>query len=107
MLAYQIMILRRRAGMSQLQLAEKLHIGPSAVGMYEQGRRTPSVDLLIDMANLFGVSLDYLITGKESSNSIADKRGEAMQPPLPLKACCCCCCRYILTLETHCVDYNR
>lgn len=88
MLANQITILRKRAGMSQLQLASKLNIGPSAIGMYEQGRRTPSIGLLIDMANLFGVSLDYLITGKEHTGSAADN---IVYPCRPCKACCCCC----------------
>ena len=66
MLADQIINLRKKAGMHQQQLAEKLQVVPSAIGMYEQGRRTPSIDILIQMANLFEVSLDYLITGKES-----------------------------------------
>ena len=53
MLSKQIKMLRINAGMSQLQLAEKLNVSPSAVGMYEQGRRVPSVDLLILLARLF------------------------------------------------------
>ena len=87
MLSYRIAFLRKKAEMSQLELAKKLNIGPSAIGMYEQGRRTPSVDLLIDMANLFGVSLDYLITGKESTEATT---GEIEHPCRPCKACCCC-----------------
>lgn len=74
MLANQIIILRKASGMSQSQLAQKLNIGSSAVGMYEQGRRTPAVDVLIEMANLFEVSLDYLITGKEAPSERTDKK---------------------------------
>ena len=73
MLAKQIKILRLNAGMSQSQLAEKLNVSPSAVGMYEQGRRVPSVDLLILLAGLFGVSLDYLIIGTEVRSSITNE----------------------------------
>lgn len=51
--------------MSQLQLAEALHISASTIGMYEQGRRSPGLDVLIRMSRIFGVSLDYLITGTE------------------------------------------
>ena len=91
MLANQIMFLRKKAGMSQLQLASKLNIGPSAIGMYEQGRRTPSVELLIAMANLFDVSLDYLITGTESPHTVAGIKDSAWQSCCPHKACCCCC----------------
>lgn len=49
--------------MSQLQLAEALHVSASTIGMYEQGRRSPGLDVLIRMSRVFGVSLDYLITG--------------------------------------------
>ena len=84
MLADQIAKLRKKAGMSQLQLAEKLNIGASAVGMYEQGRRTPSIELVIQLANLFEVSLDYLITGRES---VYAKAGEGEERP----RCICPC----------------
>lgn len=65
MLSTRIMLLRHTMGLSQLQLAKKLSISPSALGMYEQSRRTPSLDLLISMSQIFNVSLDYLITGSE------------------------------------------
>ena len=55
--------------MSQLQLAEILHVSASTIGMYEQGRRVPGLDILIPMSQAFGVSLDYLITGKEFTSS--------------------------------------
>jgi transcriptional regulator with XRE-family HTH domain len=32
--------------------------------MYEQGRREPSIELLVAMAGEFGVSMDFLLTGK-------------------------------------------
>lgn len=55
--------------MSQLQLAEALHISASAIGMYEQGRRSPGLDVLIRMSRVFDVSLDYLITGTDFTPS--------------------------------------
>ena len=77
--------------MSQLQLANKLNIGPSAIGMYEQGRRTPNIDLLVEMANLFEVSLNYLITGAESPYTVSEATRALTQPPCLCKACCVCC----------------
>ena len=44
-----------------------LKITPSAVGMYEQGRREPSLGILIQMSEIFGVSLDFLATGKAAT----------------------------------------
>ena len=64
MLGARIAALRREAGLNQAELAQRLRISPSAVGMYEQGRREPSADTLVAMAQLFGVSTDYLLTGQ-------------------------------------------
>ena len=68
MLGARIASLRKAAGMSQSQLAQELKISASAVGMYEQGRRQPSVDLLAAMAKLFSVSIDFLVTGNPGDN---------------------------------------
>ena len=76
MLANRIKVLRKTAGMNQVQLAEKLNVSPSAVGMYEQGRRVPAIDTLVQMARLFGVSLDYLIIGTEACSSYIDDNEE-------------------------------
>ena len=63
MMGARIAALRRQAGLSQAELARQLQCSASAVGMYEQGRREPPSDLLVQMARLFGVSTDYLLTG--------------------------------------------
>lgn len=91
MLAKQIKILRINAGMSQSQLAEKLNVSPSAVGMYEQGRRVPSVDLLILLARLFNVSLDYLIIGAEVRNAITNEKTAKIQKVCQYSAYCPLC----------------
>ena len=62
----RIAALRRQAGMSQAELARQLGVSPSAVGMYEQGRREPSSDVLVQLGKIFGVSVDYLLTGTPS-----------------------------------------
>ena len=64
MLGNRIASLRLSRGMSQVELARRLNISASAVGMYEQGRREPSVEILIALSREFGVSLDYLLSGK-------------------------------------------
>ena len=64
MLGERIAALRRRAGLSQAELAQRLRISASAMGMYEQGRREPSVDTLVAMAEEFQVSMDFLLTGR-------------------------------------------
>lgn len=66
MLGPRIAALRRAAGLSQGELAERLQVSTSAVGMYEQGRREPSAETLVALARTFGVTVDYLLTGQAS-----------------------------------------
>lgn len=63
MLGARIAALRRSRGLSQQQLAARLNVSASAVGMYEQGRREPSARQLVQLAQLFGVTTDYLLSG--------------------------------------------
>lgn len=67
MLGARIAALRRQAGLSQTQLARQLQISPSAVGMYEQGRREPSTELLVALARTLNVTVDYLLTGEPTA----------------------------------------
>ena len=64
MLGPRIAALRRSAGWSQAELAQRLQVSPSAIGMYEQGRREPSAATLVALSQVFGVSTDYLLTGR-------------------------------------------
>lgn len=63
LLGTRIAILRRACGMSQTQLAKELGVSCSAVGMYEQERREPSLRMLVRMTEIFRVSMDFLVTG--------------------------------------------
>lgn len=67
MLGERISFLRIQKGMSQAELAQKLHLSPSTLGSYEQGRRTPSVNILVALADAFDVSVDYLASGRARS----------------------------------------
>lgn len=69
MLGLRIAILRRQQGLSQAELARRLHISTSAVGMYEQGRREPSLDILVAMAEELNVSTDFLLRGRMWSDT--------------------------------------
>lgn len=64
MLGTRIAALRRNVGLSQAQLASRLGISASAMGMYEQGRREPSADTLLALSRELQVSVDYLLTGQ-------------------------------------------
>lgn len=64
MLNVRLAFLRIGKGWSQAELARRIGVSPSAVGMYEQGRREPSLSLVVQLAREFGVSTDYLLTGE-------------------------------------------
>lgn len=58
--------LRLQAGYTQTDLAKKLNINRSFLSYIESGEKGCSIDLLVQLSQLFNVSLDYLILGKET-----------------------------------------
>ncbi|AKD04861.1 XRE family transcriptional regulator [Pontibacter korlensis] len=72
--------LRKHAGLTQAQLAEKLDIKRSLVGAYEEGRAEPKLSTLVNVAKLFQISLDDLVTRdivKEGAANTVDGSGKA------------------------------
>lgn len=67
LLGPRIAALRKAAGLNQQTLAARLGVSASAIGMYEQGRREPSAQTLVAMAEVFGVSTDFLLTGRSQT----------------------------------------
>lgn len=53
--------LREDKGYTQEQLAGALHVSKATISHYELGTSTPNIDLMIQMADIFDVSLDYLM----------------------------------------------
>ncbi len=75
---------REKRGWSQEELARRLNISKSAVGMYERNERQPAFALTQRLAELFGVTLDYLI-GRASQGALPGGRqapGDEDEPPL-------------------------
>lgn len=52
---------RQKRGITQQQLAERIDISTNFMSLIENGRNM-SVDTLINIANVFGVSVDYLLS---------------------------------------------
>lgn len=86
MLGSRIAFLRRSAGLSQAALAKKLNLSASAVGMYEQGRRQPSLDILIAISKEFGVTVDYLAMGQTTAQR--DITTKLVSLPIPQTLLC-------------------
>lgn len=61
MLAERLKILRKQNNLTQIALAAKLNLDKSSIAKYESANVTPSPDILLKMASIFGVSVDYLL----------------------------------------------
>jgi transcriptional regulator with XRE-family HTH domain len=61
MLGERIAAVRSKLGWSQAELARRLNISPSTVGMYEQGRREPSIEMVVLLSEVLGVSTEFLV----------------------------------------------
>lgn len=59
--AERFLQLRKEKALTQKQLADELHFSENAVQNYERNRRNPTFDALIQIADFFNVSLDYLV----------------------------------------------
>lgn len=59
--AKNISALRQAGGMTQIELAEYLNYSDKAVSKWERGESLPDVSVLLEIARLFEVSLDYLV----------------------------------------------
>ena len=56
---------RKLRKLNQQKIAFELNISREALSHYENGKREPSLALLIKMSDYFNVSIHYLITGEE------------------------------------------
>jgi transcriptional regulator with XRE-family HTH domain len=57
--------IRKAKHLNQQKVALDLNISREALSYYENGKREPSLELLVKMSDYFNVSIDYLITGKD------------------------------------------
>ena len=64
-IADNITYYRKLNGITQKELAEKIGIKPSTMTDYMKLRSAPSYGIIQKIADYFGVSVDYLMTGEE------------------------------------------
>lgn len=60
-IATRIVSLRKQKKYSQEELAKSIDVSLSIIGKYERGINQPSIESLAKMANVFDVSIDYLV----------------------------------------------
>ena len=70
----KIQDLRRRSGMSQDTLAEKLEVSRQAVSKWERDEALPEMDNIVKLCQLFDVSTDYLLLDQPTTPNIPHSR---------------------------------
>ena len=58
-------LIRKQRNLNQQKVAMDLHISRESLSYYENGKREPSLSLLLEMSKYFNVSINFLITGEE------------------------------------------
>lgn len=75
-LGERIKLLRRKNKLTQSQLGSYLGLAESTISLYESGKRSPDYDTLIQLANYFNVSVDYLL-GQTNDQTPGEQIGES------------------------------
>lgn len=71
--------LRIESGLTQEQVAETLNISRTFYSRVETGEKGCSIDLFLQVSNLFHVSLDYLVLGKYSNDLLGNADRDQMK----------------------------
>lgn len=56
---------REKKGWSQAELAEKIHVSRQSVSKWETGKNYPNIEVIIDLSDLFGITIDELLRSDE------------------------------------------
>lgn len=64
--------LRNKSGLTQNEIANKLGVSGQTILNWENGIYEPKINQLIELADLFEVSIDYLVERKTGANKIDD-----------------------------------
>ena len=61
--------MRNKRGLEQAALAERSGVQPSSISNFEHGKRKPSLDTIVRLADVLMVSIDYLVGRSETPHS--------------------------------------
>ncbi len=83
-LAKRLVIARANTGLSRKQIAERIGVTESTIGLYESGNRQPSLENLMKLASIYKVTTDYLLGCEPSTidalslHGLNDKQVQAL-----------------------------
>ncbi len=76
-IANKLVNLRKRSGLSQESLAEKIGVSRQAVSKWERAESSPDTDNLIALSKLYNISLDEMLSGYNETSGLAGERDVA------------------------------
>lgn len=82
-IANRLVEMRKKSGLSQEQLADKLGLSRQAVSKWERAEASPDTDNLICLAKIYGVSLDSLLKTDDSVSDIVDEQVKGNEEAKP------------------------
>lgn len=65
----RLKFLRKRDGLNQVAIAQKLHFDVSILSRIENGHKEPTISMLKNMCELYHVTSDYILFGSDTDNS--------------------------------------
>lgn len=68
--------LRKEKGLTQEQLGEKIHVTGKTVSRWETGTYMPPVEMLLALSELYGVSMNEIVSGRRLSPSEQAQKAE-------------------------------
>jgi transcriptional regulator with XRE-family HTH domain len=68
--------LRKNSGLTQQQLAQQFSYSDKTISKWELGHAIPSVDVLKDLADYYGVTIDFIVTEHESISEVDIKKNK-------------------------------
>ncbi len=74
--AKNITELRLLNNMTQMELAEKLHYSDKTISKWERAESSPDISVLVEIADLFGVSLDYLVRPENIEEAVKENKSK-------------------------------
>lgn len=77
MYGHRIAEMREKKGWTQEELSTAIGISRASLSHYEKDRRKPNLETLTRLADIFHVSIDYMIGRRNSTNSEPEKCGPA------------------------------
>lgn len=79
-LADKLIELRKKAGLSQEELAEKMNVTRQSVSKWESAQSVPDLEKIVKLSNIFNVSTDYLLKDEIDNNSHTDNKNVNREP---------------------------